>query len=281
MVIRAVALFDAYGNEIFYNTYANFTPNFSLINRVLLGMKEHFVRDTDSIELGQYRISIMFTSSYILSVLADRVNSQEEIGKILEGLIEKAVDIFGEEISGRNVDKQKLDEFEIYVENVIKMLPVKCTLTGYGGVGKTTIVKLVARGEAVRKHIPTILADVEELAIEGIEPFKVTLFTVAGQPEYWRTWMLTTEGSDFVVLVTDSSREDVERLQKEILPYLMKITPYSRFTLIANKQDLPDRLPASVIEELTGFPSYPMVAISQDAKERFVEILSSMIRELP
>jgi len=281
MVIRAVALFDANGNEIFYNTYANFTPNFSLINRVLLGMREHFVKEIDSIDLGQYRVSIMLTSSYFLSILADRVNSQEEISKILEGLIEKAVDIFGEEPSGKKIDQQKIDEFESYVEEAIKMLPVKCTLTGYGGVGKTTIVKLVAKGETVTKHIPTILADVEELAIEGIEPFKVTLFTVAGQPEYWRTWMLTTEGSDFVVLVTDSSREDVERLQKEILPYLMKITPYSRFTLIANKQDLGNRLPASVIEELTGFPSYPMVAVSPDAKERFIEILSSMIRELP
>lgn len=281
MVIRAVALFDANGNEIFYNTYANFTPNFSLINRVLLGMREHFVKEIDSIDLGQYRVSIMLTSSYFLSILADRVNSQEEISKILEGLIEKAVDIFGEDPSGKKIDQQKIDEFESHVEEAIKMLPVKCTLTGYGGVGKTTIVKLVAKGETVTKHIPTILADVEELAIEGIEPFKVTLFTVAGQPEYWRTWMLTTEGSDFVVLVTDSSREDVERLQKEILPYLMKITPYSRFTLIANKQDLGNRLPASVIEELTGFPSYPMVAVSPDAKERFIEILSSMIRELP
>ena len=79
MVVRAVALFDAYGNEIFYDTYANFTPNFSLINRVLLGMKEHFVKEVDSVELGQYRISLMLTSNYMLTVLADRVNSQEEL----------------------------------------------------------------------------------------------------------------------------------------------------------------------------------------------------------
>ncbi|MEX0569557.1 MAG: ADP-ribosylation factor-like protein, partial [Candidatus Njordarchaeota archaeon] len=212
MVIRAVALFDANGNEIFYNTYANFTPNFSLINRVLLGMREHFVKEIDSIDLGQYRVSIMLTSSYFLSILADRVNSQEEISKILEGLIEKAVDIFGEDPSGKKIDQQKIDEFESHVEEAIKMLPVKCTLTGYGGVGKTTIVKLVAKGITVKRHIPTILADVEELRIEEIDPFKVTLFTVAGQPEYWRTWMLTAEGSDFVILITDSSREDVERL---------------------------------------------------------------------
>jgi len=281
MVIRAVALYDAFGNEVFYNTYANFTPNFPLINRVLLGMKEHFVKEVDSVELGQYRIALMITSSYMLSILADRVNSQEELEKILRKLMEDAVEIFGGDTAAKKITEEQIDKFENRVEEAIKMLPVKCTLTGYGGVGKTTIVKLVAKGITVTKHIPTILADVEELAIEGIEPFKVTLFTVAGQPEYWRTWMLTTEGSDFVVLVTDSSPEDVERLQKEILPYLMQITPYSRFTLIANKQDLPDRLPASAIEELTGFPSYPLVAISPDAKERFIEILSSMIRELP
>jgi len=279
MVIRAVALFDAYGNELFYDTYANFTPNFPLINRILLGMKEHFVKEVDSIELGQYRISMMITSDFMLSILADRVNGADELEKILRKLMEDAVEIFGDTPTAGTNDRAI--KFGECVENAIKMLPVKCTLTGYGGVGKTTIVKLVARGIPVTKHIPTILADVEELEIEGIEPFKVTLFTVAGQPEYWRTWMVTTEGSDFVVLVTDSSREDVERLQKEILPYLMKITPYSRFVLIANKQDLPDRLPASAIEELTGFPSYPMIAINPDAKERFVGILASMIKELP
>ncbi len=280
MVIRAVALFDAYGNELFYDTYANFTPNFPLINRILLGMREHFVKEVDSIELGQYRISIMITSDFMLSVLADRVNGAEELEKVLRKLMEDAIEIF----SDTSKAEEKSDgaiKFGECVEEAIKLLPVKCTLTGYGGVGKTTIVKLVARGISITKHIPTILADVEELEIEGIEPFKVTLFTVAGQPEYWRTWMVTTEGSDFVVLVTDSSRDDVERLQKEILPYLMKITPYSRFVLIANKQDLPDRLPASAIEELTGFPSYPMVAIRPDAKTRFIEILASMIKELP
>ncbi len=280
MVIRAVALFDAYGNEIFYNTYANFTPNFPLLNRILLGMKEHFIKEVDSLEMGQYRISLMITSNFMLSILADRVNSAEELEKVLRRLMEDAVDIFGD-ATKESVSNESVEKFEQCVEDAIKMIPVKCTLTGYGGVGKTTIVKLVAKGITVSKHIPTILADVEELHIEGIEPFKVTLFTVAGQPEYWRTWMVTTEGSDFVVLVTDSSEEDVIRLQKEILPYLMKITPYSRFTLIANKQDLPDRLPPSAIEELTGFPSYPLVAISPDAKERFIEILNSMIRELP
>jgi len=281
LVIRAVALFDAFGNEIFYNTYANFTPNFPLINRILLGMKEHFIKEVDSLEMGQYRISVMLTSNFMLSVLADRVNGADELEKVLRKLMEDATDIFGDSAPSQQMSEEKIEKFEAKVEEAIKMIPVKCTLTGYGGVGKTTIVKLVAKGITISKHIPTILADVEELAIEGIEPYRVTLFTVAGQPEYWRTWMVTTEGSDFVVLVTDSSEEDVVRLQKEILPYLMKITPYSRFTLIANKQDLPDRLPASAIEELTGFPSYPLVAISPDAKERFIEILSSMIRELP
>ncbi len=278
MVIRAISLFDAFGNELYYEAYATFTPNFPLLVRILLGMKEHFVKEYDSVELGQYRISLLISSDFSIFVLADRVNSDEELEKILRFLLDSAEEIFGR--SGK-LDEYKVERFQEKTYEAVKMLPIKCTLTGYGGVGKTTIVKLVARREIVKKHIPTILADVEEIEIKGIEPFRVTLFTVAGQPQYWRTWMLTTEGSDFVMLVTDSSNEDVNRLQRETIPYLMKITPYSRFVIIANKQDMPEALPPSVIEEATGVPAFPLIAIRPDAREKFIEILATMIRELP
>jgi len=278
MVIRAISLLDAFGNELYYEMYATFTPNFPLLVRVILGMKEHFVKEYDSIELGQYRISLLISSDFSIFVLADRVNSSEELEKILRFLLESARDIFGR---SEKVDEAKIEKFQEKTYEAIRMLPIKCTLTGYGGVGKTTIVKLVAKGEKVEKHIPTILADVEEINIEGIDPFRVTLFTVAGQPQYWRTWMLTTEGSDFVMLVTNSSKEDVERLQREIIPYLLKITPYSRFIVIANMQDKPGVLPPSIIEEMTGIPAFPLVAIRPDAREKFIEILTTMIRELP
>lgn len=278
MVIRAIAVFDAFGSERFYETYASFSPNFPLLSRILLGMREHLPKEYDTVNIGQYKVAIYTSSDLMVLVLADRVNGDQELEKVSRFLHESAEDIFGRDVKAH---EDKIEKFREKTYEAISMLPVKCTLTGYGGVGKTTIVRLVARGERVAKHIPTILADVEEIKIEGVDPFKVTLFTVAGQPQYWRTWMLTTEGSDFVMLVTDSTREDVERLQKEIIPYLMKITPYSRFIIIANKQDLPNALPPSVIEEICGIPAFPLIAIRDDAKDKFIEILTAIIRELP
>ncbi|MCR8455068.1 MAG: ADP-ribosylation factor-like protein [Candidatus Korarchaeota archaeon] len=278
MVIRAIAAFDSFGNELFYEAYASFTPNFQLLSRILLGMREHLPKEYDTVNMGQYKIALTISSDLVLLILADRVNGDQELEKVVQFLHESAREIFS---GSAKTQEDQIEKFREKTYEAIAMLPVKCTLTGYGGVGKTTIVRLVARGERLTKHIPTILADVEEIKIEGIDPYKVTLFTVAGQPQYWRTWMLTTEGSDFVMLVTDSTYEDVERLQKEIIPYLMKITPYSRFIIIANKQDLPNALPPSVIEETCGIPSFPLVAIRDDAKEKFVEILATMIRELP
>jgi len=172
------------------------------------------------------------------------------------------------------------DRFLDELEKLIGKIPVKITFVGSGGVGKTTMVRLLARGIITEEYTPTIFADVEHIDVL-IPPFTISLFTVAGQERYRKTWDIVSEATDIVVLVLDSTKSNLKETREVIYPRIRQLAPYARYVAIANKQDLPEALPPAIIEEEIGLPTYGMIAIREDARERLSMIIKQIITTIP
>jgi len=280
-MIRAVAIYDALDNQIFYTDFAQYALNLSFITNSLFEMKELISKQLEDITISRYRVSALFEPDYTIVVLADRTNRKEELEEFTLNLNILVKKIFGEDISSESFqDEEKVDKFSDELEKLVGKIPVKITFVGSGGVGKTTMVRLLARGIITSEYTPTIFADVEHIDVL-IPPFTISLFTVAGQERYRKTWDIVSEATDIVVLVLDSTKSNLKETREVIYPKIRQLAPYARYVAIANKQDLPEALPPAIIEEEIGLPTYGMIAIREDARERLSTIIKQILTTIP
>jgi len=280
-MIRSIAIYDASDREIFFTSYANYAINLPIVANSILAIKDLLGKRFEEIIVGKYKLVILFESDYSIMILADRTNRKNELYEYAVSVNNLMSSIFGENISAITFnDETKRNEFEDKLEELLRKIPVKITFVGSGGVGKTTMVRLLARGLISTEYIPTIFADVEKLDIT-IGPFAISLFTVAGQEQYRRTWDVVSEATDIAVLVLDSTPENLREMREIIYPRIKQLSPYARYVAIANKQDLPNAIPPSIIEEQLGLPTYGMISINPDARDKLLGILQKIISETP
>ncbi|MHA1589817.1 MAG: ADP-ribosylation factor-like protein [Candidatus Njordarchaeales archaeon] len=280
-MIRAIAIYDEMDSQVFYTDFAQYALNLSLITNSLFEMKETVGKRLEDITIGRYRLGVLFEPEYTVLILADRTNRTQEIEEFILSLNIKIKEMFGENVSRETFQDEELkDRFLDELEKLIGKIPVKITFVGSGGVGKTTMVRLLARGIITEEYTPTIFADVEHIDVL-IPPFTISLFTVAGQERYRKTWDIVSEATDIVVLVLDSTKSNLKETREVIYPRIRQLAPYARYVAIANKQDLPEALPPAIIEEEIGLPTYGMIAIREDARERLSMIIKQIITTIP
>ncbi len=145
---------------------------------------------------------------------------------------------------------------------------------GKVGVGKTSIVRLL--DESARSRGTTHVVDAKdtvytfwELQTSSYEPTKLEVFSssfLRGTKPFER----------FLFIITDSTRENLNEV-KYSLRFLRESFPDTRFAIIANKQDLPRRLPASRIEKMTNLPTLEISAIDTSHRSRLVNFISYLI----
>jgi small GTP-binding protein len=155
---------------------------------------------------------------------------------------------------------------------------IKLTLAGYGAVGKTTIFKLLKGVAAPAAYFPTIGANVDREDIL-IRNARIRVWDLAGQEQYHRTWPIFLRNSKLVLLVTDSSRTNVER-SKNLINLVKTIEPKAIIIGIANKQDLPNRLSPQEMESILGVKSYGLVAIDTSYREKITDVVAKGIAEI-
>ncbi|MHA2474590.1 MAG: ADP-ribosylation factor-like protein, partial [Promethearchaeota archaeon] len=152
-------------------------------------------------------------------------------------------------------DALKNNDFEIVsealdpiVDNIHRNLKPKISVVGFSGVGKTTTTRLIKSKEIPMQHIPTITGEVATIKIGKLNFF---LWDFAGQDQFDFLWEKFIRGSDAVLLMTDST---LENLEKSLFfnELVKKAVPYARFAIIGNKQDLPDAMKVEDIERLMG-----------------------------
>jgi small GTP-binding protein len=155
------------------------------------------------------------------------------------------------------------------------IINLKVSVIGYGGVGKTTFLKLL-RGEPPRKEYdPTVALEIESVLIGT---YKVSTWDFAGQQRFHKLWELYLRGSNAVLLVTDSTLANVLDT-KEILDWVLSHRDLEIPILaIANKQDLPGALSPELVQRVLGVKTRGMVATELANRDKALSILTELLQ---
>ena len=173
-----------------------------------------------------------------------------------------------------NLDLSLLELFDPMIESIHKKIRTKISLVGFSGVGKTTITRLISAGLIPDTHIPTITGKVSTIKIGKLV---FHLWDFAGQEQFSYLWSDFIYGSDAVLLITDSSLENVEK-SRYFVELIKEQTPNAHAAAIANKQDLENALSVEKIENILGIKAYSMIAIEANNRDKMIQIVADILQ---
>jgi small GTP-binding protein len=173
-----------------------------------------------------------------------------------------------------NLDLSLLELFNPMIESIHKKIRTKISLVGFSGVGKTTITRLISAGLIPETHIPTITGKVSTIKIGKLV---FHLWDFAGQEQFSYLWSDFIYGSDAVLLITDSSLENVEK-SRYFIELIKDQTPNAHAAAIANKQDRENALSVEKIEKILGIKAYSMIAIEPNNRDKMIQIVADILQ---
>merc|ERR1711877_35129 len=123
-------------------------------------------------------------------------------------------------------------------------------MVGLDAAGKTTVLYKLKLGEVVTT-IPTIGFNVETVEYKNI---RFTVWDVGGQDKIRPLWRYYYQGMQGLIFVVDSNdRDRVEDAREELEKMLEEDEMRDAVLLVfANKQDLPNAMPAAEVTEKLG-----------------------------
>ncbi|GAI86480.1 unnamed protein product, partial [marine sediment metagenome] len=150
-----------------------------------------------------------------------------------------------EDLLEYKIDEKTFEIFDPTIDAIHRNLRPKISLIGFSGVGKTTITRLIKAEEIPMQHIPTITGDIATIKIGKLH---FHLWDFAGQEQFSYLWNNFIKGSDAVLLITDSTLENIEK-SKFFLELIKEQAPQAHTSAIGNKQDLDDAMKPEQIEK--------------------------------
>jgi len=209
--------------------------------------------------------------------VTDLSDSDKAIKKQLAVLKGEFLNIFGG-VLDHQLEQSDLDILNPIIERIHKELTPKISLVGFSGVGKTTITCLIRAQEIPVEHLPTITGDVGTIQIGKLT---FSLWDFAGQEQFSFLWNKFVKGSDAVLIITDSSVENVDK-SRFFLELVKEEAPYAHVAVIGNKQDLPGALPIPEIERMMNkVHTYSMVAVDPGNREKMINIIADVLEVSP
>lgn len=245
----------------------------SIYQEIETEISRGLLNDFGSSNFFKYRITYTVDrASNLIFIFIIGFNDDMETVKIeLNKLKKDFLESFGDILD--NLDPSLFEIFNPLIESIHKKIKTKISLIGFSGVGKTTITKLIRAEEVPETHIPTITGKVSTIKIGKLI---FHLWDFAGQEQFSYLWNDFMFGSDAVLLITDSTLENVEK-SKYFVELIKEQTPNAHSAAIANKQDLDGALSVEKIEEILGIKTYSMVAIEPNNQEKMVQIVADIL----
>ncbi|MHA1291953.1 MAG: ADP-ribosylation factor-like protein [Promethearchaeota archaeon] len=231
--------------------------------------------NADSYDYYKYRISYITENKYrlIFIFITGLTDDFERVRQELEKLKREFLNLFGDILSEGTLDRSMLEVINPIIDKIHRNLKPKISLVGFSGVGKTTITRLIKAEEIPMEHVPTITGDVATIKIGKLHFY---LWDFAGQEQFSFLWNKFIKGSDAVLIITDSTLENVEK-SKFFLELINDEVPNAHTAIIGNKQDLPDALHVEKIEELLGLKTYSMIAIDPNNRDKMIKIIADVL----
>ena len=229
--------------------------------------------ELDSYDYIQYKIVFSFDQELGLTFMfiTDLNDELRQTKRQLETLQKEFLDTFGE--NTENLDPSLLELLDPIMDSIHRNLKTKISLVGFSGVGKTTTTRLICATEIPSVHIPTITGKISTIKIGKLY---FHLWDFAGQEQFSYLWNDFILGSDAVLIITDSTLENVEK-SRFFIELIKDHAPYTHTAIIGNKQDLPDALKVEKIEEILGLKTYSMVAIDPNNRDKMIQIIADIL----
>ena len=249
--------------------------NFDILFKQL--RKDAMAAPSDKIEYHdyyKYRITYATEKNLDLMFLfvTGITDSSKDIKNELLRCKKEFLNLFGDVIK-TEFDSKTFEVFDPTIDVIHKNLRPKISLVGFSGVGKTTITRLIRAEEIPMEHIPTITGDIATIKIGKLH---FHLWDFAGQEQFSYLWNNFVKGSDAVLLITDSTLENIEK-SKFFLDLIKDEAPHAHTAIIGNKQDLSDALPVTEIENILGLKTYKMIANRKENRDKMITIIADIL----
>ena len=230
--------------------------------------------ETGTYDFFEFKLSFIGEKSLNLIILfvSGLGDKFKDVEPQLKKFKKEFLEFYGDIIQGDDfkIVNEVLDPI---VDTVHRNLKPKLSIVGFSGVGKTTTTKLIKAEEIPTEHIPTITGEVATIKIGKLH---FRLWDFAGQDQFDFLWEKFIRGSDAVLLMTNSTLENLEK-SRYFIELVNKIVPYARFAVVANKQDLPEAVKVEDIERLLSVKAYSMVAINPENRPKMIRIIADLL----
>jgi len=233
-----------------------------------------FGGEAGSYEFFEYKLSYIVDENLnlILLFVSGLGDNFDDIKPQLKKFKTEFLEFYGDNIKDDNFEIIS-DILNPIVDNIHRNLKPKISLVGFSGVGKTTTTKLIKSEEIPMQHIPTITGEVATIKIGKLHFF---LWDFAGQEQFDFLWERFIRGSDAVLLITDSTLENLEK-SRYFFELVNKVVPTARLAVIGNKQDLPNAMKVEDIERLMGNKTYSFIAVDPNNRPKMIRIIADLL----
>ncbi len=265
------------GNIIYQREYAKGLDKLlfdNILSRLRQDAFSKFYEETGQYDFFKYKISFIIDIEIDLMILF--ITSLKDNFSLLKTQLyqfKKYIIDFHKEQIKKGIEINNDENIDITVDTIHKSLRPKICLVGFAGVGKTTISRLIKEEEIPIKHIPTING---EISVIKLGRLFFQLWDFAGQEQYGLLWNKFIRESDVVLLITDSSFDNVEK-SKTFIDLIKEEAPNSNSAIIGNKQDLETSIKIETIENLIGMKGYPLIAIDPSNKDKMIRIIAELL----
>jgi len=277
-------LFQNYGSsDVDRDLLAGFLSAFSGF------MKEISQSDIKSTATDEFKYFYTIIDEIIIVVCTDLEDDDAVVNTKITTIRVKFIEQYGAILkSGEwSGNRSIFADFGKEIDDTI-LGEIKVSIIGLGGVGKTTLLRLICGVDINLEYQPTINVDIAnydgaELGVDRT----IMLWDFAGQSNYRALWPSLLDSTEIVLLVLDSTYESLNPTKEIIHDILEKHYKDTLVIGIANKQDLPNRLTPEFCEKILSeikrdppIKVHGMVAIKPMYQKKIHAILSDAINKV-
>lgn len=289
IIIQYISILTREGKSLLFRNYGVSEVDRELsrgllreFSRIMNEINQNDIRNTNT---DDFKYFYTIIDDIIIIVCADLSDDDAIINSKLTTIRAKFIEKYGELLSNRRrvTNRSIFREFEMELDNLI-LGAIKIAIIGFGGVGKIDLIHLICGKNVDLEYVPTITADIAEY--DGDELGRtITLWDFAGQSQFRSLWRSLLEGTDIILLVTDSTYENING-SREIIHDILNNKFQDKLVIgIANKQNLPNRLTPELCERILSTEKrfikvHGMVADNPLYREKILAILRDAIKKI-